>query len=853
MIRRENSLPRGAASEAAQVDCSVVMLAHNRERQLPASLEGLLHQRLGPFTFELVLVNDGSVDGTARIARAFRPSFPYQYLERENTNCRAAARNLGVRSARGEVILFLDADCVAPPDLVAAHVRRHLRQGQRAVAGGIRLLAELPTPRMVAEHPSHLYLLPQSQLPYLPRLVKDRAHTLITAHCSCRRSDLVAIGMFDEAFLGYGGEDMDVGVRLTRTGVTVEPAGEVVAFHQPHPPAPDRQSGYESATERLHQKHQRAWRILHRLEPPDDSSLARSVAACLQDRNLSQYRMEVAATGAAAEELRRHGIQPLDPQLASTLAAEVDLVHTHTRPGAPVPVSTAPTLYTFHLGEQGTADDGERTLPLLWKIQYDRLLCDARYPDMPDLLQPVDGEKPVLPDWLPSALKERIEAETLLLPSAAPLAPAPAAPVNFRAALGRPLRVRWEGHQNIAAGFARVNRELCRELLRAGDIELTLRWEDHPWGRLGAREEERLAHLFRLRNRPLSGPPDVTIRHQFPPDWKRPGFGRLVVFQPWEYEAVPAEWVREAHRADEIWACSRFVQQAFLASGIPADRVHLIPLGFDPEVFRQEGVRHPLPPVPGTRLRKGPPARTTFLFVGGATRRKGADLLLEAYLRAFTASDSVRLVVKDLGARSYYRKETLGAEFRRAALRPGAPEIVYLDADMGDAELAALYRAGDCLVQPYRGEGFALPPLEAMACGLPVLVTAGGPTDDYVDDHTGFRLPFRRAPAPDNAFVIYPCPPEVRQLEPDLEALTAALRWVYEHPEETRQRGVAAGEQALAHWTWRDSAAELRSRLLGLMGPERAPAPFRGAVHPAGAPPAAGPLALRTGSVPPGL
>ena len=55
-----------------------------------------------------------------------------------------------------------------------------------------------------------------------------------------------------------------------------------------------------------------------------------------------------------------------------------------------------------------------------------------------------------------------------------------------------------------------------------------------------------------------------------------------------------------------------------------------------------------------------------------------------------------------------------------------------------------LYAACDCLVHPYRGEGFALPVVEAMACGLPAIVTGAGPALDYASEATAFLVPARR-------------------------------------------------------------------------------------------------------------
>src|SRR5579872_4162762 len=86
-----------------------------------------------------------------------------------------------------------------------------------------------------------------------------------------------------------------------------------------------------------------------------------------------------------------------------------------------------------------------------------------------------------------------------------------------------------------------------------------------------------------------------------------------------------------------------------------------------------------------------------------------------------------------------YREKIL-----EARKRPDAPQIVYTDQDVPTWQIIAMYRAADCFVFPYRGEGFGMPMLEAMACGLPVIATAGGAADDFLDDDTAYRIPAKR-------------------------------------------------------------------------------------------------------------
>jgi glycosyltransferase involved in cell wall biosynthesis len=421
------------------------------------------------------------------------------------------------------------------------------------------------------------------------------------------------------------------------------------------------------------------------------------------------------------------------------------------------------------------------------------------------------GPPAAAPASVAAPLPNRSRKPVPISPTANPIAREPAAPVDFAATLGRPLRVRWEGPQSILSSIALVNRELCLGLLGSDDVELSIGERVNPWHTLTEGDDPRFCPLFARRDAALSGPPDVTIRHHYPPNWERPETGKLVVMQPWEWSHLPErDWVEGAiQHADEVWAYSRFVRDVYVRSGVPAEKVRVVPLGFNPQVFTPEGPRWALPTRKSLRL----------LFVGGALERKGADLLLEAYRRAFTPADDVCLVVKDMGTRTFYQGQTAGEAFRQAAADPQGPEVIYLDQDLSDAELASLYRACTCTVLPYRGEGFALSPLEGMACGLQAIVTAGGPTDDYLDDTMALRVPHYRVPKKGPYRGPWAGAVDPWELAPDLEALVAALRWVRDHPAETRKRGAAAHAHVQTRWTWDRTVGEARERLLAVVAP----------------------------------
>jgi glycosyltransferase involved in cell wall biosynthesis len=375
-------------------------------------------------------------------------------------------------------------------------------------------------------------------------------------------------------------------------------------------------------------------------------------------------------------------------------------------------------------------------------------------------------------------------------------------PSDTEPVLDGPLGVVWEGDVRGLHSLALVNRELCSALVNEGSVDVSV-WPTPPptaqVTRLPARPELRAA--LHRRQRAAA----VHVRHQWPPRWDPPREGRWVLVQPWEYGSLPKDWVEPIRRAvDEVWVHSRHVRETYLDAGIPEDRVHVIPLGVDPTRFR--------PAVPPAKL----PGEGTvrFLFVGGTIWRKGIDLLLDAFAREFRPGEPVSLLIKGMGNDSFYRGKTadgLIAQYQARNLL-----IHVIDRDFSDDELPGLYAACDCLVLPYRAEGFALPVVEAMACGRPVIVTNGGACRDYCDDSTAFLVAARRASVPPAWAAGLRCVGEPWVLEPDADELRAALRSVVDDPATARAKGAAAAERIGRDWTWAD-AAHLVAERVGIL------------------------------------
>lgn len=361
----------------------------------------------------------------------------------------------------------------------------------------------------------------------------------------------------------------------------------------------------------------------------------------------------------------------------------------------------------------------------------------------------------------------------------------------------------WEGDHFVEHSLAVVNRELCRALIGSGRVEVSLRTvsprnvESMPpaWSSLVAR----------ISSSPASGA--IRVRHTWPPRFDQPGEGHWVVMQPWEFGGVSREFVDLMNGpVDEIWAPSSYVRDCYVENGVDPGKVVVIPNGVNPLQFNPEAFPLELPTNKGFK----------FLFVGGTIFRKGIDILLETYLRAFGPDDDVSLVIKDFGTDSFYAGQGMRDQIRSLQANPDNPEIVYIDAEWPHDQLPHLYASCQCLVHPYRAEGFGLPIAEAMACGLPVIVTGHGSCMDFCDPTVAYLIPALEARSTKRRLGDLATVEPPFWAEPDRDELAAAMHRVVADRAEAELVGRRASSRILEGFTWKHSADRVIERLEAL-------------------------------------
>lgn len=200
-------------------EISALLTTRNRSHLLPRVLEGLATQTLDRTRFEIIVVDDGSTDETPELLQAWQERLPMRVV-RQNHAGLAAAKNLGIFVAIGAILLFLDDDDVADPNLLAAHLATHHAHPDQAIGvlGYTNLapdVATVPVMHHVTQVGCQLFSYGWMK----PGQVMG--HTEFWGgRSSCKRSLLIRNGVFHPDF-DFGSEDIELAWRLTRYGFRV--------------------------------------------------------------------------------------------------------------------------------------------------------------------------------------------------------------------------------------------------------------------------------------------------------------------------------------------------------------------------------------------------------------------------------------------------------------------------------------------------------------------------------------------------------------------------------------------------------------------------------------------------------
>jgi glycosyltransferase involved in cell wall biosynthesis len=316
-----------------------------------------------------------------------------------------------------------------------------------------------------------------------------------------------------------------------------------------------------------------------------------------------------------------------------------------------------------------------------------------------------------------------------------------------------------------------------------------------------AERRERLETLVEHGPAPARVDAEIGWTH-FWPQYQRPLGGRVplalfainycfrgsdpAAFDPWLRKLVASP--------QPLAPISTFCRDVLIDAGVPPERLRIVPMGVTDGVTATDGGA-----LPGAR-------RLRLLHVTNADdpERNGTPLALDAFAAAFDPDDDATLVVRD------YVNYAPHTEAAAQALTSRGYDVRYWPVFFPQHRLGGFLSAFDALVAPFRGEGFGIKVLDAMACGLaPICPFFGGPRD-FLDDDAAFRLDYKLAPVGagyDSDRLALGNDPQ--WAEPSTDALVAALRTALDAPEELERRGRRARERAHGGFTWHHTAERI--------------------------------------------
>ena len=235
------------------LSASIVIPAYNVAHNLKNTLLSLNQQTYSCDLFEVIIIDDGSDDGTDTVVKQIQWNYDIKYYYKKRTG-RAVAqnRNIGISNASAELVIFLDADSYCSSNLIERHIKTHQERDNVYVIGEIRMLDQDGYLDDVIK--IDLQHLAQKKLPTQPSL-KGRCYCwtynwiqrllvanndkltfwLTGAHSSVKKKDLIMVGGFDEQFdQHWGDEDAELGYRLEKIGLKVKVIYDAMIFHQWH-------------------------------------------------------------------------------------------------------------------------------------------------------------------------------------------------------------------------------------------------------------------------------------------------------------------------------------------------------------------------------------------------------------------------------------------------------------------------------------------------------------------------------------------------------------------------------------------------------------------------------------------
>lgn len=340
--------------------------------------------------------------------------------------------------------------------------------------------------------------------------------------------------------------------------------------------------------------------------------------------------------------------------------------------------------------------------------------------------------------------------------------------------------INWWGWSNPTSGYGIVNLEYATALQRIG-VDVSYGWE---------RQEDIDPHLFEtftLEQRQLLAKPFVkrhigiikTTPEMFSHNQSEFRIGYTMV----ENTRIGKKWTEWCNNMDMIFVPSEFLINVFKESGVRRPIIS-VKQGVDSRKF------------PYIERVRRPGSKYVFGTIGYQDERKNWEDLVTAFCSEFDRNEPVELWIKN--SNPYWAHKCFSDD-----------RIRIINRMYSFPEIQKLYSFFDCFVFPSHAEGSGLPPREAMATGIPCIVTNWSGLTEVADPAFSFPLQPTTIDMPDVRGEEQPG----YMARIDVSELMYWMRYAYEHPQELKVKGKLASEFIHKNYNWDECAKDLRAKM----------------------------------------
>ena len=196
------------------IKASIIIPTYNRRKLLEKCLQALFHQTYPSDQYEIILIDDGSTDGTETMVQSLCAPCKLVYVKNKCRIGQPKSRNKGIELAQGEYIIFVDSDIIVIPQFVEEHLKFHQIYGDVIVNGEL------------------IYISSFHEIGKKRKSLWDISFSSFnTANVSVKKKFLQEVGGFDENLLPYGWQDVELGYRLKKMGLKKKKNRKALGYH----------------------------------------------------------------------------------------------------------------------------------------------------------------------------------------------------------------------------------------------------------------------------------------------------------------------------------------------------------------------------------------------------------------------------------------------------------------------------------------------------------------------------------------------------------------------------------------------------------------------------------------------